>query len=143
MWDKVLFCLSAVSDAVYTLYLAYVKYLVYVVCDRFYRVIFCVLTHSVHIFIPMNCPRTTVSMGSLQNEMQRNGRIRSVLERERWVFWNVFLTTLCPCTVCVPAYCVIFTLSYVAFYCGQAFQFSHYILHALTVVSLSALVNKI
>lgn len=29
------------------------------------------------------------------------------------------------------------THSYVAFYCGQAFRFSHYILHALSLVSVS------
>ena len=44
---------------------------------------------------------------------------------------------LCICTICVPLYYVLFTHGYVAFYCGQAFQFSHYLPHAFTLVSIS------
>jgi len=42
---KYYFVSLSVSDTIYTVILGYVKYLVYVVCDRFYRVIFCVLTN--------------------------------------------------------------------------------------------------
>jgi hypothetical protein len=44
---------------------------------------------------------------------------------------------LCIHAVCVPVYYVLFTHSYVAFNCGQAFQFRLYILLALTLVSVS------